>query len=157
MGNKKKGSALRSQSSSGSSSLWSLSNKYANMIQFCEIVAKIISHASLLKCDDVRLKHLPYGNRACSLCDLYLPEDVFHITVQCPGTQQLRFELYAELALYPDIDQVLREHEQDTMSIYLGKYPTDCSYNVMETLWCISWKHISGLYKFVLSQRQGVG
>ena len=63
----------------------SLSNKYYNMIQVCETMAKIISHSSLLKCDDVRLNHLPYSNRACSLCDLYLPEDVFHISIQCPG------------------------------------------------------------------------
>ena len=136
---------------------WSLSNKYANTIQFCETMAKIISHASLLKCDDVRLKHLPYGNRVCSLCNLYLLEDVFHITMQCPGTQHLRNEMQAELAFHPDIDQILREHEQDTMSIYLGKYPAECDYNVMEKLWCITGRHISGLYKFVLSCRQGIG
>ena len=136
---------------------WSLSNKYANTIQFCETMAKIISHASLLKCDDVRLKHLPYGNRVCSLCNLYLLEDVFHVTMQCPGTQHLRNEMHAELALHPDIDQVLREHEQDTMSIYLGKYPAECDYNVMEKLWCITGRPISGLYKFVLSCRQGIG
>ena len=136
---------------------WSLSNKYPNMIQVCEILAKIISHASLLKCDDVRLKHLLYGNRACSLCNLYLPEDAFHIIMQCPGTQRLRNEMHAELTLYPDIVQVLNENEQDTMSIYLGKHPTDSCYDVMEKLWCITGKHISGIYKYVLNQRQGVG
>ena len=66
-------------------------------------MAKIICHASLLKCDDARLKHLPYGNRACSLCNLYLSEDIFHIMMQCPGTQQLRNDMYAELALCPDV------------------------------------------------------
>ena len=32
---------------------WALSNRYPEMIRICEIMAKIISHASLLKCDDV--------------------------------------------------------------------------------------------------------
>ena len=62
---------------------WSLANKYHNMIQASEIMAKTISHACLLKCDDVRLKHLPYGNRACSLCDLYLGYFPYYYTI--PG------------------------------------------------------------------------
>ena len=66
---------------------WAISNKHANMIHASEIMAIIASHASLLKCDDVRLKHLPYGNKACSLCDLYQTEDIFHVVMQCPGTQ----------------------------------------------------------------------
>ena len=127
------------------------------MIRASEIMAKIKSHASLLKCDDVRLKHLPYGNRACSLCDLYLVEDIFHITMQCPGRQQLRSEMFTECELYPDVNEVLKKYDQDTMSLCLGKCPTYCSYDVMERLWCITGKHISGIYEYVLDQRQGVG
>ena len=94
------------------------------MICACEIMAKTISHASLLKCDDVRLKHLPYGNRACSLWDLYLVDDIFHITMQCPGTQHLRCKMFAECELYPDVNEVLKKHDQDTMSLCLEKCPS---------------------------------
>ena len=136
---------------------WSLSNNHADMVHTSEIMAKIISHASLLKCDDVRLKQLPYGNRVCSLCNLYLTEDIFHIVMQCPGTQPLRNDMYEELALNPDVVQVLNDYEQDYMSILLGKCPNDCRMDVMEKLWRISGKHICSMYKFVLDQRQGVG
>ena len=36
---------------------WALSNKYPHMIRICEKVSKLICHASLLKCDGVRLKY----------------------------------------------------------------------------------------------------
>ena len=136
---------------------WCLSNNHADMIHISEVMAKIISHASLLKCDDVRLKHLPYGNRVCSLCNLYLTEDIFHIIMQCPGTQPHRNAMYEELALYPDVDQVLKDYEQHNMYILLDKCPNDCRYDVMEKLWRIPGKHICIIYKFVLDQRQGVG
>ena len=121
---------------------WSLSNKYHNMIQASEIMAKTISHACLLKCDDVRLKHLPYGNRACSLCDLYLVQDIFHITIQYPGTQQLRCNISDECEQYPVVNEVFKNYDQDIMSVCLGRCLNDCSYDSMEKLWCITGKHI---------------
>ena len=77
--------------------------------------------------------------------------------MQCPDTQPLRNDMYEELALYPDVDQVLKDYEQNYMSISLGKCPNDCRLDVMEKLWRISGKHICSMYKFVLDQRQGVG
>ena len=127
---------------------WSQSNKYPNVVRFSEIMAKMISHASLLKCDDVRLKHLPYGNRACSLCDLYLVEDIFHTTMQCPGTQHLRNEMFAKCELNEDVKEVMKKYEQDTMSLCLEKCPNDCCYDIMDQLWCITGRHISGIYRY---------
>ena len=111
---------------------WSLSNKYPNMVRFSEIMAKNISHASLLKCDDVSLKHLPYGNRACSLCDLYLVEDIFHITMQCPGTQHLRNEMFVEWDLNEDVKKLWR-----TMNRILCLYVWE---NAQLTVVMIWWK-----------------
>ena len=90
---------------------WSLSNKYPGTIRMCEVMAKFLSHASLLKCEDVWLKHLPRGNRIYSLCDLYVIEDIFHITMQCPGTQQLRTAMFDEFEQYPDVREILTIYE----------------------------------------------
>ena len=136
---------------------WAISNKHVNMIHASETMAKIISHASLLKCDDVRLKHLPYGNKACSLCDHYQTEDISHVIMQCPGTQLLRNEMFAEIASCADADSVMREYAPETMSILLGKLPVGGRYEAFEKLWCISGKHICEIYKYVLAQRQGIG
>ena len=136
---------------------WNLSNKYGETIYFCEIMAKIISHASLLKCDDVRLKHLAPGNRTCSLCDLYVVEDVYHITMQCPGTQQLQREMFNELESDADVQAILAINERHYLSLCLGMHPKDGIVEVMDRLWSISGKHIHRIYKYVLSQIQGIG
>ena len=136
---------------------WNLSNKYGETIYFCEIMAKIISHASLLKCDDVRLKHLAPGNRICSLCNLYVVEDIYHIVMQCPGTQHLRREMSNELDAEADVKAVLLRNAQDYLPICLGMHPKDCEDGIMERLWSITGKHICNIYRFVLNQRQGVG
>ena len=132
---------------------WSLSNKYPGTIRMCEVMAKILSHASLLKCDDVRLKRLPRGNRICSQRNLYVMEDIFHITMQCSGTQQLRAAMFDEFEQHPDVREILTRYEHEIMPICLGKYPNDCDLDAMEKLWHISGKHISGINKYVLNQR----
>ena len=67
----------------------------------------------------MQLKHLPYGNKACSLCDLYQTEDIFHVVIQCPGKQLLRNEMYTEIASCANADSVMKEYALDTMSILL--------------------------------------
>ena len=136
---------------------WSLSNRFPETLHFCETLARIVSHASLLKCDDVRLKQQPRSNRVCSLCNLYAIEDIFHVTMQCPGTHQLREAMFNDLKVDPEVEEVLTVYERETLKLCLGKYPDDCDWYTMEKLWCKSGKHISGIYRYVLSQRQGVG
>ena len=136
---------------------WSLSNKYLEMTYFCEIMVRIISHASLPKCDEVRLKHLPRGNRVCSLFNLYSIEDIFHVTMQCPGIQHLRDAMLDDLKADPDINDALTIYERETLKLCLGKYPADYDWYTMEKLWCKSGKHISEMYRYVLRQRQGIG
>ena len=136
---------------------WIISNKYPEMINICENLAKMVSHASLLKCDDVRLKGLPRGNRTCSLCDLFSIEDPYHIIMQCPGTQNLRNVMFNELESDPSIKDILNDNANEIMLVCMGKCPNNAIDTVMEKLWCIAGCHINGIYKFVLNQRKGVG
>ena len=136
---------------------WTLSNKYPGMMRICENMSKMICHASLLKCDDVRLKRLSPGNRVCSLCELYAIEDTYHVMMQCPYTQLLRTRMFAELESDPSVRTTLRQNADETMIVCLGKRPQNTSDDVMEKLWCISGKHMSGIYEYVLQQRRGVG
>ena len=48
-------------------------------------------------------------------------------------------------------------YEHEVMPPCLGKFPNDCNLDTMEQLWLISGRHINGIYKYVLNQRQGVG
>ena len=72
-------------------SWWDMSDKYPHMIKICETMAKLVSHASKLKGDDLRLKQLLQSHKACSECDFfYLKEDLFHIVMQCLKNDPIR-------------------------------------------------------------------
>ena len=126
---------------------WSLSNKFPEMINVCENLVKLICHASLLKCDDVRLKSLPPRSRTCSLCDSYAIEDPYHVIMQCPGTQPLRNEMFAELESDPKINEILNVNANEVMLVCLGKCPIEAIDATMVKLWCISGRHINGIYR----------
>ena len=66
-----------------------VSEKFRNIINICEM-AKLVSHASKLKCDDVRLEGLATSYRVCLECDFYLKEDIFQVVMHCPSTEVIR-------------------------------------------------------------------
>ena len=138
-------------------SWWALSNKFPEMMHICENMARRICHASLLKCDDVRLKGLTPVNRMCTLCDSYCIEDAFHIIMQCLGTQLLRNEMFTELEEDAEIKNVFNANVHDVMLICLGKCPAEYDGDVFVRLWSISGRHINYIYEYVLNQRRGVG
>ena len=82
---------------------WELSEKFPNLIiNICEMMAKLVSHASKLKCDDVRLKVLAASYRVCSECDFHLKEDLFHVVMHCPSTEVIRYTMHSEFEQYDD-------------------------------------------------------
>ena len=54
---------------------WALSDKFPELINICETMARLVCHASLLWADDFRLKHLPEFLKSCPLCDLSATDD----------------------------------------------------------------------------------
>ena len=74
-----------------------VSDRYPQTMKSCEILAKLVCHASLLKTDDVRLKRLHRSARTCALCDLYEEDNVRHLVMQCPSMQTERTEMFNDL------------------------------------------------------------
>ena len=72
---------------------WEISDKFPSLLRICETMAKLVSHASRLKCDDIRLKGLVPSYKACSECDLYMKEDLFHMVMQCPSMDSTHCEM----------------------------------------------------------------
>ena len=70
-------------------SWWELSDRFPTAIRMCETMAKLLSHASRLKCDDIRLKGLTHSHKACSECELFQIEDLFHVIMQCGSKDKL--------------------------------------------------------------------
>ena len=48
---------------------WQIADKFPRLIKHCEVLVKIICHASLLKVDDAKLKNLHIFVEFCRLCD----------------------------------------------------------------------------------------
>ena len=65
-------------------------------------MVKLLSHAGLLKTDDVRLKSLPLSQKFCNLCDQGENDDVFHLVMQCPRLQPSQNDVFKDLAQIPD-------------------------------------------------------
>ena len=48
---------------------WKISDSNHRMMRCCEIMVNLLSHSSLLRADDVRLKRRPLATRFCIFCD----------------------------------------------------------------------------------------
>ena len=57
---------------------WSVSDKYPQYVKKCELMCKLICHASALHADDVKLKSQLRTFKMCEFCDMYEIEDVRH-------------------------------------------------------------------------------
>ena len=82
---------------------WSISDKFPNMLRWCENLAKIVCKSSLLRVDDFRLKDSLHSAKVCSLCDNYSIENIEHIVMQCPFFENNRVELYKKIDLLDPI------------------------------------------------------
>ena len=69
---------------------------------------------------------------------MYSIEDPYHVIMQCPGTQPLRNEMFAELESDPKINEILNVNANEVMLVCLGKCPTEAIDESMVKLWCIS-------------------
>ena len=76
---------------------WQLSDRFHYPLKECEIMAKLLCHASLLRTDDVRLKRLPMTSKFCPLCDHGAMDDPFHMVMQCPALQAKRNVMFHEI------------------------------------------------------------
>ena len=49
---------------------WQISDVNHQLMKCCETTVRLVSHASLLRADGVRLKGSPIASRFCTSCDL---------------------------------------------------------------------------------------
>ena len=135
---------------------WEISNSNHYMMGCCEIIVKLLSHSSLLRVDDVRLKGRPFAASFCTFCDLAAIENARHFVMECPKWQQLRTELFREITDIEDgSGQAILDAQCDTLLVLLGKPVVGFSIEQMCRVWYISMVHISNMYKERI--REGIG
>ena len=137
---------------------WYISDKFPLQTATCEIMAKIVCHATLLKADDVRLKRSSIAARFCPFCDMAQEDNITHLVMQCPRFQQERTSLFEEIRALPDgIGIYILDMERDIMSTLLGRHATNCVIEQMEEIWLISSRFIAMMYKKNLKLKAGIG
>ena len=121
-------------------------------------MAKLLSGASRLKCDDTRLKGLTQSFRNCSRCDMYTAENLHHLVMQCPATDTIGRRMYEDLYKYDDkMRQVVCEKPDKVFNWMVGGNIENTAVAVMYYVWTITRTAINEMYRTVLKDRAGVG
>ena len=90
----------------GYSVWWQMADRNQTYMRRCETRVKPLSHASLLKANDSKLRRATFSLKCCVLCDLASYEDAKHMVMQCPFHIAKRMRIYDEIRiLYPDLEQ----------------------------------------------------
>ena len=112
---------------------WDLSDKFPYMIRICENMAKLVSHSSMLKGDDIRLKGLPQSVKNCQACDMYIIESLQHLVMQCPEFEDERVKMSEEIYKIDDrLKITFEEKPSEVFYWYIGKRIDGQSYELMQ-------------------------
>ena len=135
-----------------------ISDKYPKLMRDCEILAKILSHASILKCDGFKYKRLPGTPQMCSLCNQYAPEDARHLILECPYFELERDKSFREIEQIGDgSGRVFFEGNGDLLFAILGKPNDRLNAIQMENIWLMVLKFVSSIYRVNVNSKKGIG
>ena len=117
---------------------WSIADMDQQYMRRCEIMVKLLCHASLLKGDDGRLRRKPFGSRSCVSCELAAYDCAKHLVMECPG---IRIDMYRE------IDKICKNFGRYVVfPILMGSNITGWEYYDMVPIWLIACTYISRMY-----------
>ena len=101
---------------------WIIADKDQRFMRKCEVMAKFLCHAILLKGDDSSLRSAPFGSRCCILCNNAAYESANHMIMQCSFNEGKREVMLKEIdAIYPGMDAAI------TFGVLMGKHIEGCN------------------------------
>ena len=127
---------------------WLLADHCQNFMKRCELMVKLLCHASRLKADDCKLLRASFMSRACPLCENASYETTLHMVMQCPYHQELRNEMYGAIT---DYGRVL--DNACTFEVLMGGVIDGWDIVGMLPIWKISCTYISRMYYNVINSR----
>ena len=130
---------------------WLLSDMIPATVSTCELMAKLVGDANLLKSSDYRLKKLSFSNKICTACDLGIREDIKHIVMQCPQYEGTRSEMWDVLkAVNGPIVQEVLDEPLEFFYVIMGKHPINVPMESMVKIWLISSHYITRMYRHAM-------
>ena len=137
---------------------WALSDKYPERMRECEIIVKILCHASALRDDDVKYKSQLGTNRMCDMCNEYETEDARHFVLHCSFFNDVRDTMMYE------IDQIVNvagtplfRQDTDMLFTILWRRNEDLSEQTQEDIWLVILRYVSIMYRKNLKHKSGIG
>ena len=135
---------------------WQIADNNHGLLKCCETLVRIITHSSMLKADDVRLKSLPLSARFCAQCDHSALDDAKHLILQCPSLQEMRREMFDELNDIGDgSGRRMLEMPGDTLYLLLGRLVKGFTREQLVHFWSVTAKHVTRMYNSKV--REGIG
>ena len=126
-----------------------IADKMQRYMRRCELIVKLLSHASLLREDDKRFKSAPFGSRCCILCDHAANEETKHMVMLCSGHDRKRELMFNEIShIRQSVDRM------DDFGVLMGGYIEEWSFEEMTPIWLISCTYISQMYYGVSTSRK---
>ena len=111
------------------------------LMKRCEVMVKLLCHASALKGDDIKLRRSTFNERSCTLCQLASYDNAIHMIMQCPAHEQVRIEMYN------CINRIRHELDQSCgLDVLLGKQIEGWDFEDMLPIWHISCSFIYTMY-----------
>ena len=105
----------------------------------CEVLAKLVCKASLLKDHDYRLKSKSFSQKVCNACYLGIREDTKHIVMQCPTFEGIKSEMFDIINAIEDENVQRNMNETDDLfNIIMGKHPMEIPFDSMLKIWLVS-------------------
>ena len=121
----------------------------------CEIIVKIICHASTLQSDDCKYKRQTNVNKMCNMCYNYEIEDARHLILRCSHFQVERDAMFREIE--DGSSALFFENSTDMFYTLLGKSHENLSDAKKERIWLIFLIFVSTIYRKNLKYKSGIG
>ena len=137
---------------------WDLADNAPHLQGICETMARLVCHASQLKCDDPRFKKLSFIQKVCHECELGIVESVYHLVMQCPATENSRLDMFWELKLIdPNFEERGRQAPGEMFYWIMGKRNAEIDSDKMIGIWTVAGYYVTVIYRLRLSLREGIG
>ena len=137
---------------------WQFADKIPRMQRTSETMAKLLCRASRLKCDDPLLKGTSTSSRMCTNCDLGVVENMYHMIMQCPYTEDVRVSMYKEIEKGAvDFSTRMISNPPSAFAWLVGKTMEDMDIDTICRGLEIAGLHIGIMYRRVINSRKGIG
>ena len=137
---------------------WSIADKFPQHIKGCEIMAKLVCHASVLRADNFKYKSLPGTAQMCDVCGCFEVEDARHFVLRCSYFACERDTMLREIdRICESAGTVTVVDNIDMLFTMLGRLHDGLSNDQMMRIWFVILSTVPAMYRKNMRHKRGIG